>query len=107
VGRVRGDLSGYYPTEPSRRTESKLCGVVRSQEHGCWPRMAACPGRQPACYFCAVWVPGAVGEWRWRWFDVGQLTDVRGCTVERPILRAEMRAWKRRVQLGYGAAIRA
>jgi hypothetical protein len=22
-------------------------------------------------------VPGAVGEWRWRWFDVGQLTDVQ------------------------------
>jgi hypothetical protein len=31
----------------------------------------------PPCYFCAIWVPGAVGERRWRCFDVGQLTDVR------------------------------
>lgn len=43
----------------------------------------------PACYFCAVWVPGAVGEWRWRWFDIGQLTDGSGCIVEHPNLRVK------------------
>src|SRR5580692_10780369 len=54
-------------------------GVGRSQEHGCWPRMTACPGRQPGVLLLRRLGPRRGGEWRWRWFDVGQLTDGSGC----------------------------
>jgi hypothetical protein len=43
----------------------------------------------PACYFCAVGPPGAVGEWRWLWSDVGQLADVRGARLNARICRCE------------------
>jgi hypothetical protein len=33
--------------------------------------------------------PGAVGEWRWRWFDIGQLTDVQVAQLNTRICRNE------------------
>jgi hypothetical protein len=32
---------------------------------------------QPGVLLLRSLDPPAVGEWRWRWFDVGQLIDVR------------------------------
>jgi hypothetical protein len=68
----------YQPTEPSRRTASttvSLCalsGAPMLAPDGC------ASGRvNRTCCFRAVWVPGEAGERRRRWFDVGQLTDVR------------------------------
>ena len=57
-----GIFLDYQPTEPSRRPSQRLRGVVRSQEHGAgrgWLRVRV---GNPACYFCAVWVPDAVGS---------------------------------------------
>ena len=73
------------PSPPGVPSQScvALCALRNTDVGRGWLRVRV---GNPACYFCAVWVPGAVGEWGWRWFDVGQLTDVRGCTVEHPIL---------------------
>jgi len=74
-----GDLSGpsahrAVPAAPSHR----LGGDVRSQQHGCWPRTAAPPGgtTRRATSSAPSGYAGAVGEWRWRWFEVVS-TDVR------------------------------
>jgi hypothetical protein len=48
MGRVRGgSLSTISPPSRLGAPTQKSCDLVRSQEHGCWPRMAACPDRQP------------------------------------------------------------
>jgi len=74
------------PSPPGVPSQScvALCALRNTDVGRGWLRVRV---GNPACYFCAVWVPGAVGEWRWRWFDVGQLTDGSGCTVEHPNLR--------------------
>jgi hypothetical protein len=89
MGRVSGDLSGLsaHRAVPTYRVKgcAALCALRNTDAGRGWLRVQV---GNPACYFCAVWVPGAVGEWRWRWFDVGQLTDGSGCTGEHP--NAEM-----------------
>lgn len=76
--RAGGDLSGLsaHRVVPTHRAKDcvAMCALRKTDAGPGWLRVRV---GDPACYFCAVWVSGAVGEWRWRRFDVGQLTDVR------------------------------
>ena len=80
------ELERYLVPEALPRAPTRQCGRLcppaamtartrRSCDLG-MPSLRLRVG-QPACYFCAVWVPGTVREWRWRWFDVGHLTDAQ------------------------------
>ena len=80
-----GDLLCYQGAGVVLACCVKDPGDVRYREHKYWPRMAD----KPTCYFCAVWPPGAVVEWRWLWSDVGQLADVRGARLNARICRCE------------------
>jgi hypothetical protein len=86
MGRVRGDRSrlSAHRAASAHRLKSRvtLCALRNTDAGHGWLRVRI---GNPACYLCAVWVPGAVGKWRW--LDVGHRTDGSARTVEHPNLK--------------------
>ena len=87
--RVRGRRRSFWTISPPSRPgapSQRLCGDVRSQEYGCWARMAAPPGGSTGVLLLRRPGPRHGGGVEVAMVRRWSPDRCSGCTVEHPVL---------------------